>query len=360
MSIPDSNSSASVTVSPSLSTASATPARPVNTNTPPSPSYPPPAQPPPPPSQPSPVPPPPTPPTYRPVVHLRHPVPLQQAHNNLYAQSIPNLRPNQDPSAVLYPFAPPGRGREFSARTVRGFVADQSGYPPRPGMVYNHLQYGPAQIESMMQYMKESRPQIPQLPRLGAGSPVVSGPRRGSPQFLQPRLSSGKIIGENASRNFESDLVDWSLSRSVYDCVAPPRASILDTSSNRKARSRDGALVLIRGRKVRITEGASLYSLGRSWLKNGSHVGIQSQRTGIMKSLPKPLPVDMTETSGPDDPADEDVVDEEAVEELTEKDLLKGHIERAKKIRARLKEERLRKIKRYKERIALLLPQSEE
>ncbi|XP_010484411.1 PREDICTED: proline-rich receptor-like protein kinase PERK9 isoform X1 [Camelina sativa] len=329
MSIPDSNSSASVTVSPSLSTASATPARPVNTNTPPSPSYPPPAQPPPPPSQPSPVPPPPTPPTYRPVVHLRHPVPLQQAHNNLYAQSIPNLRPNQDPSAVLYPFAPPGRGREFSARTVRGFVADQSGYPPRPGMVYNHLQYGPAQIESMMQYMKESRPQIPQLPRLGAGSPVVSGPRRGSPQFLQPR-------------------------------VAPPRASILDTSSNRKARSRDGALVLIRGRKVRITEGASLYSLGRSWLKNGSHVGIQSQRTGIMKSLPKPLPVDMTETSGPDDPADEDVVDEEAVEELTEKDLLKGHIERAKKIRARLKEERLRKIKRYKERIALLLPQSEE
>ncbi|XP_019091895.1 PREDICTED: leucine-rich repeat extensin-like protein 3 isoform X2 [Camelina sativa] len=319
MSIPDSNSSASVTVSPSLSTASATPARPVNTTIPPPPSYPPPAQPPPPPSQP-----PPPPPTYRHVAPLRHPVPLQQAHNNnLYAQSIPNVRPNQDPSAVLYPFAPPGRGR--------GFVADQSGYPPRPGMVYNHPQYGPAQIESMMQYMSGSH-QIPHLPRLGAGSPVVSGPRRESPQFLQPR-------------------------------VAPPRASILDTSRNRKA-SREGALVLIRGRKVRITEGASLYSLGRSWLKNGSHVGIQPQRSGMMKSLPKPLPVDMTETSDPDDPAeksaDEDEEGEVAVEELTEKDLLKGHIERAKKIRARLREERLRKIKRYKERIALLLPQSEE
>ncbi|XP_010475165.1 PREDICTED: YLP motif-containing protein 1-like [Camelina sativa] len=332
MSIPDSNSAASVTVSPSLSTVSATPARPVNSTIPPPPSYPPPAQPPPPPSQPPHTPPPQPPhPTYRPVVPLRHPVPLQQAHNNGYAQSIPNVRPNQDPSAVLYPFAPPGRGRGFSTRPVRGFVADQSGYPPRPGMVYNQ-QYGPAQMESMMQYMRGSH-QIPHIPRLGAGSPVGSGTMRGSPQFLQPR-------------------------------VAPPRASILDTSRNRKARSREGALVLIKGRKVRITEGASLYSLGRSWLKNGSHVGIQPQRSGIMKSLPKPLPVDMTETSAPDDPAeksaDEDEEDEEAVEELTEKDLLKRHIERAKKIRARLREERLRKIKRYKERIALLLPQSEE
>ncbi|EOA36931.1 hypothetical protein CARUB_v10009801mg [Capsella rubella] len=312
MSIPDSNASASVMESPSLSTASETLARPVNTTILP-------------PSQPPPAPPPPPPPTYRPIAPFRHPNPLQQAHNNLYAQSIPNIRPNQDPSAVLYPFAPPGRG--FPARPVRGFLADQSGYPPRPGVAYNLRQFGPTQMETMMQLM---RGRNPQLPRLGAASPVGSGPRRGSPQFLQPR-------------------------------VAPPRTSVQDTSRNRKARGKDEALILVRGRKVRITEGASLYSLGRSWLKNGAHVGIQPQRSGIMKPLPRPLPVDMTETSVPaEESADEDEEDEEAVKELSEKDLLKRHIERAKKIRARLREERLRKIKRYKERIALLLPRSEE
>ncbi|KAF3609345.1 hypothetical protein DY000_02044398 [Brassica cretica] len=52
--------------------------------------------------------------------------------------------------------------------------------------------------------------------------------------------------------------------------------------------------------------------------------------------------------------------DEESVKDLTEKDLLKGHIERAKKVRARLREERSRKIARYKGRLALLLPQSGE
>ncbi|ESQ36433.1 hypothetical protein EUTSA_v10009447mg, partial [Eutrema salsugineum] len=147
--------------------------------------------------------------------------------------------------------------------------------------------------------------------------------------------------------------------------VAPPPTSILDTSRNKNAsRRRDSALVLVRGRKVRITDGASLYSLGRSWLRNGAHEGIQSQRSDTMKPLPKPLPVDTMEASVPNDaaeePTDEDKEDEESVKQLSEKDLLKRHIERAKKVRARLREERLRKIARYKARLALLLPQSGE
>lgn len=179
MSIPDPNSSASVTVSPSLSTASETPAIPANTVRPP-------------PSQPPPSPPPPPPPTYRPIAPLRHPNPLQQSahNNNLYAQSIPVRRQIQDPSAVLYP------GRGFSARPVRGFVADpsltagnQSGYPPRPSFAYNPRQFGPSQMESLLQqYLRGRLPQINPLPRLGSGSPVGSGLMRGSPQFLQPRV----------------------------------------------------------------------------------------------------------------------------------------------------------------------------
>lgn len=83
-----------------------------------------------------------------------------------------------------------------------------------------------------------------------------------------------------------------------------------------------------------------------------------------MKALPKPLPLDVMEAAVPNDPAekptDEDKEDEESVKDLTEKDLLKGHIDRAKKVRARLREERSRKIARYKGRLALLLPQSGE
>ncbi|XP_024008577.1 lysine-rich arabinogalactan protein 19 isoform X2 [Eutrema salsugineum] len=331
MSTPDPNSSATMTVNPSLTTTSETPATSadiVRTQ----------------PSQPPPAPSPPPPP-YRAIAPLHHPNQFPQAQNNVYAQPIPNRRPHtphqlhhQDPSTVLYPFAPPSRG--FSTRPVRlssplsadpsVAAANQIGYPPRP---YNHRQFGPNQMESMMQFMRARNPQIHQLPHPVSGSPVGSGPMRGIPHFLQPR-------------------------------VAPPPTSILDTSRNKNARRRDSALVLVRGRKVRITDGASLYSLGRSWLRNGAHEGIQSQRSDTMKPLPKPLPVDTMEASVPNDaaeePTDEDKEDEESVKQLSEKDLLKRHIERAKKVRARLREERLRKIARYKARLALLLPQSGE
>ncbi|CAH8287087.1 unnamed protein product [Eruca vesicaria subsp. sativa] len=328
MSTPDPNSSASLTVS----TASETPAPPANTVRTIT-------------SQPPPAPPPqPQPPSYRALAPLQqHANPLQQTHhNNLPTQSIPNRRPNtphqphhhhhhQDPSTVLYPF-PPGRG--FSVRPARmNSPGNQSGYPIRPGLAYGQRQFGPNEMETMMQFMRARNPQIHhQLSHPGSGSPVGSGPMRGVPHFLQPR-------------------------------VAPPPTSILETGRNKNARRRD-ALVLVRGRKVRITDGASLYSLSRSWLRNGAHEGVQSQRSDTMKPLPKPLPVDVVEAAVPNDPTekptDEDKEDEESVEDLTEKDLLKGHIERAKKVRARLREERLRKIARYKGRLALLLPQSGE
>ncbi|KFK42841.1 hypothetical protein AALP_AA1G045900 [Arabis alpina] len=328
MSTSDLNSSVTVTATPSLTTVSVTPEIPVTTVRTPN-------------SQPPPTP---QPPSYRAIAPppLHHPNPLQQAHNNHYVQSIPFRRPNQDQSGVSYPFAHPvpGPGRGLSSRPVRmssPFVADpsgnQSGFLPRSGFPYNPRQFGPAQIESMMQFRRGINPQIHQFPHPGSGSPVGSSPMRGVPHFLQPR-------------------------------VAPPPTSILDTSRNKNARKRDSALVLVRGRKVKITDGASLYSLGRSWLRNGAHEGIQTQRSDTMKPLPKPLPMYKMEASVPNDPAEEptneDKEDEEAVKQLSEKDLLKRHIEQAKKVRARLKQERVKKIARYKSRLALLLPQPGE
>ncbi|KAF3557883.1 hypothetical protein F2Q69_00011435 [Brassica cretica] len=143
----------------------------------------------------------------------------------------------------------------------------------------------------------------------------------------------------------------------------PPSTSVLDNGGRKNSRSRNDVLVLIRKRKVRITEGASLYSLCRSWLRNGAHEGLQKQQSDTtVTCLPKPLPASVVvETSLPKDSVEEpnrvqDKEDEESVKQLSDADLLKRHVDRAKKVRARLREERLKRIGRYKARLALLLP----
>ncbi|CAN7066516.1 unnamed protein product [Brassica oleracea var. botrytis] len=111
--------------------------------------------------------------------------------------------------------------------------------------------------------------------------------------------------------------------------------------------------------QVRISDGASFYSLSRSWLRNGAHEGIQVRHHFIetLKPLPKPLPLDLMEAA--EEPTDEDKEDEESVKELSEKDLLKRHIETLRFL-SLLREERSRKIARKKARLALLLQRSGE
>ncbi|XP_059448243.1 uncharacterized protein LOC132179526 [Corylus avellana] len=80
-----------------------------------------------------------------------------------------------------------------------------------------------------------------------------------------------------------------------------------------------------------------------------------------VKSLPKPLPIPVSATHLPknkeaEEEEAEDKEDEESVEHLSPQDLLKGHIKHAKKVRARVREEQLRRIARYNSRLALLLP----
>ncbi|KAK1301816.1 hypothetical protein QJS10_CPB12g01532 [Acorus calamus] len=108
-----------------------------------------------------------------------------------------------------------------------------------------------------------------------------------------------------------------------------------------------------------------LYGLCRSWLRNGVNLEFQPNVGQGLKILPRPLHAAVAEMhlsdNNTDDDDDENSGKEQdvvSVEHLSEKELLQGHIKRAKRVRARLRENRLRCIERYKQRLALLLPPS--
>ncbi|XP_030547378.1 uncharacterized protein LOC115753042 isoform X2 [Rhodamnia argentea] len=120
-------------------------------------------------------------------------------------------------------------------------------------------------------------------------------------------------------------------------------------------RAREDAATVVRDRKVRLSDGDSLYALCRSWLRNGFPEESQPQYGVGVKSLPRPLPpVESYRIVKKE--AEDDNEDEKDAEELSTSDLLKRHVKRAKRVRSRLREERSQRIARYKSRLALLLP----
>ncbi|MED6133000.1 hypothetical protein PIB30_024228 [Stylosanthes scabra] len=130
-----------------------------------------------------------------------------------------------------------------------------------------------------------------------------------------------------------------------------------DTST--RERSRDDQYIVVRDRKVRITEDASLYALCRSWLRNGVHEENQPRQNDVIRALPKPLPASVVagmSNKKEEKDSDEHEEKEESVEHLSAPDILKRHIKSAKKVRARLREERLQRISRYRNRLQLLIP----
>lgn len=146
---------------------------------------------------------------------------------------------------------------------------------------------------------------------------------------------------------------------------AASRSAVADTNggkdTSKREKNREDTYIVVRDRKVRITEDASLYALCRSWLRNGVNEESQPQPKDVMKALPKPFPASMVASymsNKKEDEKDEDELEEneQSVECLTHQDLLKRHIKRAKKVRARLREERLHRITRYRSRLRLLLP----
>lgn len=146
---------------------------------------------------------------------------------------------------------------------------------------------------------------------------------------------------------------------SSHPKIASTQPSISDCNGFRDGRSKDDSFAIIRDRKVRISDNASLYTLCRSWLRNGLPDETQSQYMDGVRSLPRPLPLAPQDAESPvkrDGDKEEEEEDGESVEHLSPKELLQRHVKRAKRIRSRLREERLRRIARYKTRLALLLP----
>ncbi|GER57391.1 hydroxyproline-rich glycoprotein [Striga asiatica] len=188
-------------------------------------------------------------------------------------------------------------------------------------------------------------------------------PGQGNPAFFRPNHLPHVLFGSGPGPAGNASGVVRGISASPlhHPKAAPPSTSISDKNGHNslRDRNRDDTLAVVKDRKVRITDNASLYALCRSWLRSGFLEETQKPPyLDTVKSLPRPLPVAAQGVDSPDKVENKEDEDEEegSIENLSEKELLQRHIKRAKRVRSRLREERLQRITRYKTRLALLLP----
>ncbi|KAK4397524.1 hypothetical protein Sango_1589000 [Sesamum angolense] len=217
----------------------------------------------------------------------------------------------QDPSQLLYPVASSGRG--FLSRPVAMPATRPS---PRPPFVFPYLDQGQGN---------------PGFVRANHFAHVFLGPGPGS----AGNASSGGVMA--------GVVKGIPVPPSHPQKVGPPSASISDNNGHKDLRdkNKDDTFAIMRDRKVRISENASLYTLCRSWLRNGFPEETQPQYLDAAKSLPRPLPVAAQVVDSPDKKSgdkEEEDEDESSVENLSEKELLQRHIKRAKRVRSRSKD----------------------
>ncbi|KAI3510759.1 hypothetical protein L1887_17895 [Cichorium endivia] len=253
-----------------------------------------------------------------------------------------NSRTNHQQSAaggVLYPVASSGRGvlskhqlPNSDQNAAVGVVINSDGFPPGPVSAYPYAVHRPYGF---------SNSDIPGQTSLQLVAPS-------SAHLQQTLMGGGAIVptfatGVSASAN----------SKVVAQSSAPEDNGL----NNIRDKNGDGSFVIIRDRKVQISEGTSLYAQCRSWLKNGFTLENQPQPQYVdyVKSLPKPLPASMLKEDDTHIHEEEEEKMED-VEHLSAKELLQQHVKHAKKVRMRLRNQRLQRIERYKDRLALLLP----
>ncbi|KVI00652.1 hypothetical protein Ccrd_021096 [Cynara cardunculus var. scolymus] len=243
----------------------------------------------------------------------------QSLHSNLRTQHQQSTA-----GGLLYPVASSGRGflskhqqPSSDQNAAVGVIANSDGFPPRPVSAYPYALHRPYGF---------SNSDIP-----GQTSHQLVTP---SSAHLQPLMGGGAVMPTVATG------VSVSANPKVVG-----QSPVADDNSLKNIRDKNGddSFVIIRDRKVQVSEGTSLYAQCRSWLKNGFTLENQPQYVDCVKSLPKPLPASMVEARKEDDME-------------IEEELLQQHVKHAKKVRVRLRNQRLQRIERYKDRLALLLP----
>ncbi|KAK4372218.1 hypothetical protein RND71_007602 [Anisodus tanguticus] len=287
--------------------------------------------------------------------------PQRLPSNPNYSQLIPkpsNPDPQSHLHSILYPVASSGRGY---------LPKPSNNCPNRPvpfGM--NHMDPGSG-----------ARPTHLQHALLGS-SPAANSAVIAAPGGVLP----GAVKG-------------FPVVSSSHPKIASTQPSISDCNGFRD-RSKDDTFAIIRDRKVRISDNASLYALCRSWLRSGLPDETQTLAASCTR-CESPLKKDGDKEEEEEIPylgggggevrgkkigalgarmsprinifvvssfvealnqqnANRLHLDGESVEHLSPKELLQRHVKRAKRIRSRLREERLRRIAKYKTRLALLLP----
>ncbi|KAJ4970022.1 hypothetical protein NE237_003121 [Protea cynaroides] len=254
----------------------------------------------------------------------------------------PSSLPPSQPQGILYPVASSGRG--FVPKSFRPQSPDQLvtianpggvGFPPRPVLAFPQVRpfgFSPADPQAQSVHLMRP-PHLQPSSQIGSRQmgTAITGTIKSGPAILHPKVAP-----------FSSSMPDFNSYKELRD------------------RGRDDAVVTIQDRKVRLSDGASLYALCRSWVRNGLPQETQPLFGEGVKLLPRPLPVTVVDTAPKKDEADdeEDEKEEDAgsVEHFSPQELLQRHIKRAKRVRARLREQRLQRIARYKQRLALLLP----
>ncbi|ERN11117.1 proline-rich receptor-like protein kinase PERK9 [Amborella trichopoda] len=289
-----------------------------------------------------------------------NPSPISNPNPSPTTISSPNRHPRSTAPQSPNPIRPPPHSlqssltRALSPKTLETHPSHSLQYQPKPYRVLPRSLKAASEQGGVV-----FRPSAMALqPPIRAYTPPfgVGGAQPGStvPHALGPRLVGVGLGGQLRTS-------------SVSGPKIPLFSSSPSTCDFKREKYADNSVAAtINDRKVRIADGGfnSLYALCRSWVRNGMlqenqhHLG---ENVNI-RTLPGPAALAdcsvLKSKSGEveDDETSSNNEEEDSAEHLNARDLLMQHIKHAKRVRIRLKEERLRRIKRFNQRLRLLLP----
>ncbi|KAI7740791.1 hypothetical protein M8C21_030209, partial [Ambrosia artemisiifolia] len=220
-------------------------------------------------------------------------------------------------SRITYPVASSGRGfiPKHNQHSDQGLLSNLDGVPPRPVSGYPYVMQRSFGSNSDGSGHQLGNPASAHLHQSVAGAAGGSG--SANPKLYHPN-------------NFFYDIY-YILDFLVVLLLVVGQSSVAADNSLKSIRDKNGddTFVIIRDRKVQVSEGTSLYAQCRSWLKNGLILEKLPQYPDHVKSLPKPLPASVVEPRTDDEMEVEEKTED--VEHLSAKELLQQHVKHAKK-----------------------------